>query len=410
MENEIIRNLNYINENESKELIDLFNNSCDVKSYFYHGYKLIMDKWINEYNMFKIPSGIVTISINGENTYLPFGENKYDKDTIFDIASMSKLYTEFILFGILDDYNLSLNNKISDLVDFYDDIKDLTIMDLISFNNTYYTKIDIRNCKNKKDAINALRTTYIDEGKKGYYLYTDLPIMILTDILETYTKFDYKELFNKYIIKKYDLNNTFLDIDNSNYVTLNKNLTNDPKANIMGGYYGHCGVKTNSEDYIKFLNNALNSKYSYLLTSKSKTLDSDGNLCIKKGLVGNSNLSVNSDDSLASRFLPSDGFAVQGSVRCHAETCNFKIFDNEYRVSTSIFIDLYTQYDNILEYEKITGKKITKEYYVDDVGKLVMCDIRNILSYKGTFREIINLIGKCRVIELNKKIHQVKSL
>lgn len=406
MEIEVLNNLEYLNEKEKEELLELLNGEAKTSTIFYNNLSFIMQKWHEEFDGFDIPSGIVTISINGNNLYLPFGEKKYDENTIFDIASMSKLYTEFILFGVIDDYGISFENKISDLVDFYDSINYLTLMDLISFNNTYLTKIDIRNCTNKEDAIKALRTTYIDESKKGYYLYTDLPIMILTDVLETYTKMSYKELFKKYIIDKYDLNNTFLDINSDNYVTLNKNLTNDPKANIMGGYYGHCGVKTTCADFMKFLNNALNNKNSHLLIEKSDTLNSDGSRCIKKGKIGNSNLSVENDDSLASKYLPSDGFAIQGSVRCHGETCNFKIGDKEYRVSSSIFLDLYTQYDNILRYESKIGKKITKHYNVDNYGPLIMCDIRNLLSYKTTFKDITNLIGICRVVELNKELKE----
>ena len=124
----------------------------------------------------------------------------------------------------------------------------------------------------------------------------------------------------------------------------------------------------------------------------------------KKGLIGNSNLSVSDDDSLASKYLPSDGFAIQGSVRCHAETCNFIVDGETHRISSSIVMDLYTQYENIKKYEELTGKKITKEYDVDNAGKLVMCDIRSLLSYKKTFKDITNLIGICRTIELDKQL------
>ena len=67
-------------------------------------------------------------------------------------------------------------------------------------------------------------------------------------------------------------------------------------------------------------------------------------------------------------------------------------------------MDLYTQYENIKKYEELTGKKITKEYDVDNAGKLVMCDIRSLLSYKKTFKDITNLIGICRTIELDKQL------
>lgn len=405
MRKEVLENLENISKKDSKELLELMENNIDVKEYLLNGYNDIMTEWQKEYPMFDIPSGVISISINGETLYVNVGKKHYDENTIFDIASMTKLYTEFILFGILHDYDLTLETKIKDLVDFYDDIKDLTLMDLLNFNNTYKTRIDSRECTNKEDALNALRTVYIEPDKKGKYLYTDLPIIILTDIMETYTGLSYKELFQKYIIIKYKLNDTYLDINTTErYVTLNKNMTNDPKANIFGGYYGHGGVKTTSKDFIKFLSSAFDSEYSDLFTTTSTALDNETNKPIlKKSVIGNLNLSRSDDDSLASRYLPKKGFAIQGSVRCHGETAIFTIDHKQYTVTISIFQDLYTQLDNILKYENETGKTITKEYTIDGHNNLIMTDIRNVLPYKGgAFKKITNLVGVCRAVALHQ--------
>lgn len=405
MRKEVLENLENISKKDSKELLELMENNIDVKEYLLNGYNDIMTEWQKEYPMFDIPSGVISISINGETLYVNIGKKHYDENTIFDIASMTKLYTEFILFGILHDYDLTLETKIKDLVDFYDDIKDLTLMDLLNFNNTYKTRIDSRECTNKEDALNALRTVYIEPDKKGKYLYTDLPIIILTDIMETYTGLSYKELFQKYIIIKYKLNDTYLDINTTErYVTLNKNMTNDPKANIFGGYYGHGGVKTTSKDFIKFLSSAFDSEYSDLFTTTSTALDNETNKPIlKKSVIGNLNLSRSDDDSLASRYLPKKGFAIQGSVRCHGETAIFTIDHKQYTVTISIFQDLYTQLDNILKYENETGKTITKEYTIDGHNNLIMTDIRNVLPYKGgAFKKITNLVGVCRAVALHQ--------
>ena len=170
MRNEVLENLENINEEDSKLLFELMESNIDVKQYLLDGYKKIMEQWKEEFPLFDIPSGVISICINGETTYTNVGEKHYDENTIFDIASMTKLYTEFILFGILHDYNLTLEKKIGDLVELYDDIKDLTLMDLISFNNTYKTRIDSRDCTNKEDAIKAIRTAYILPEKQGKYL------------------------------------------------------------------------------------------------------------------------------------------------------------------------------------------------------------------------------------------------
>lgn len=409
MREEVLENLKNISKSDSKELEELLQSDIDIKEYIISEYNKLMEEWKQTYQMFDIPSGMISICINGETKYYNIGKNHYDENTIFDIASMTKLYTEFVLFDFLEEYNLTLNSKIGEISSNYENLKDMTLMDILNFKNTYKTTIDMRECTNKEEALKALRTIYVVPEKEGYYLYTDLPIMVLTDIMETYSGKSYKELFNKYIIQKYNLTDTYLDINTTErYVTLNKNLVNDPKANIMGGYYGHGGVKATSRDFIKFLNSALDSKHIDLFITPSEALDPETNKKIsKKALIGNLNLSTKKDDSLASRYLPSEGFAIQGSVRCHGETARFIVDNKEYVITTSIFLDLYTQLDNILKYENETNKTITKEYEVDEYGKLIMCDVRSLLSYKGTYKELTNLVGKCRTIELYRYIKEI---
>lgn len=402
MIDEILKQLKFITKKEKDELKNLVGNNTE--DYFYNAFDKLMNEWNKEYPLFDIPSGMVSIKVNDNTLYLPYGNNKYTKDTIFDIASMTKLYTEMILFDVIDDYDIKLDNKISDLVDFYKDIDYLTIRDLISFNNDYRTKIDIRECTNKKEALNALRTAYIVPEGIGLYKYTDLPIMILTDILETYTGIEYKDLFNKYIIDKYNLKHTYLDINDDNFISINKNMTNDPKANIMGGYYGHCGVKATSEDFIKFLSQVLDSKHKDLFLTTSLTKNPDGTIRTNKALLGNVNLPTKGIETLASAYLPKEGFAIQGSVRCHGETCNFYIDGKEYRITISIFMDLYLQYDNMKKYEKETDSIYTKEYEVEGKGLLKMCDVRNVMKYTTHYKSFINMVGVCKILELYKYI------
>ena len=286
MREEVLENLKNITKNDLKELEELLKSDINIEEYLITEYNKLMEEWKEKYPMFDIPSGMISICVNGETKYYNIGENKYDENTIFDIASMTKLYTEFILLDFLEEYNLSLDTKIGEISNDYEQIKEMTIMDILNFKNTYKTTIDMRECKNKEDAIKALRTSYTVKEKEGYYLYTDIPIMILTDIMETYSKKSFKELFNKYIVNKYNLTDTYLEIDTTErYVTLNKNMVNDPKANIMGGYYGHGGVKTTSKDFIKFLNTALYSEYIDLFITPSIALDSETNeKIIKKHL------------------------------------------------------------------------------------------------------------------------------
>ena len=397
----IQKNLKYISLEDCNELVDLL--SENVQEYIVDNYNLLMHTWSKNYPMLDICSGVITIGINGKCISYTVGNKAYDEQTVFDIASMTKLYTEFMLFDFLEEYHLSLDTKIGDITTEYVAIKDKTILDLLEFKSTYRTKIDIRNCTNKLEAIEALRTSYIVPEKEGFYLYTDLPIMILTDIMEMYSNKSFKELFEKYIIDKYDLKETYLEFDDKRYVTVNKGLVNDPKANIMGGYYGHAGIKTTSKDFNTFLFHAMNSQYVDLFVTPSRVIDDvTDKPIVMKGIIGNSNISNKELDGMASKYLPPLGFAVQGSVRCHGEVCKFVVEDKAYTVTSSIFLDLYTQVENIKQYEKETGKVISKEYVVDGYGTLIMCDVRSLISYGEVYKALTDVVGKARVIELAK--------
>ena len=105
MEQEIIKELQ---DGCDKNIYDVFDIKEDADEYIKKEYIKIMNRWKEKYGMFDIPSGMISISINGEEHYINIGNKKYDSNTIFDIASMTKFYTEFVLFGVLDDYNWNL--------------------------------------------------------------------------------------------------------------------------------------------------------------------------------------------------------------------------------------------------------------------------------------------------------------
>ena len=437
-----ISNQLYLNEkelNEIKELLLLYETkNINIAEYITTEYNKLLNEWKENYPMFDIPNGILSISINKKIKNIKVGNKALNDNTLFDIASITKLYTEVILLKIIDrkDYNITLDTKISDITLLYPNLdKTLTILDLILFNNTYKTKEDLRECQNKEEALKRLREVYIVPELKGYYLYTDIPIMILTDILENYTKLSYKELFDKYIIKELNLKDTFLilnDEDKKRYIGYEKSSVNDPKANIMGGYYGHAGVKTTSNDLIKFMDSVFDTFKNdvdiyKIITSKTNTKEknyyNDGTkiesedkqlnninkhiTTIGRALIGNFNITSDIDilkdyipTKLASSSLSKIGFAVQGSTRVHAETSIINLSNKQYKTSISILLDISNQYKNAKKYEEITGNIITKEGKTDYIEKYYMTDIRAIFPYNGIYKEIVNLVSRCRLLEI----------
>ena len=92
------------------------------------------------------------------------------------------------------------------------------------------------------------------------------------------------------------------------------------------------------------------------------------------------------------------GFAVQGSTRVHAETSIIYMNNKEYKTSTSILLDIVNEYSEAKEYEKITGKIITKEGKNDYTNKHYTLDPRTLLPYNGIYKELVNLIARGRIL------------
>lgn len=249
----------YVTYERFKQIVYAIYHNYSTEEFVRQEYDEIMSRWHKDYSMFDIPNGVLSISVDRNTTHIPVGPNPKD-DEIYDIASMTKLYTEVLFFRIVKEgkYNISFDTKIRDITDNYPNLdKDLSLDDLLTFENAFRTYGMINQKKNKEEGLKSLRTSRVLPHLKGQYLYTDIPIMILTDILETVTHKDYKELSNEYIINPLQLRNTYLGNlgdDRYRYTGLNTDGVNDPKANVMGGYYGYAGIKTTCDDFILFLN------------------------------------------------------------------------------------------------------------------------------------------------------------
>lgn len=439
------------------------NEVLTIVNYIKNEYDKIMKEWHEKNPQFDMPNGAISLSVNGEVKHIKVGDNSnIDENSLYDIASMTKLYTEVILFRIAKEnkYGITLDTKLKDIplangakvADLYPKLDiNMTIRELISFNNAYFTDIDIRNLSNRKEALQALRTVHTDKSKKGNYLYTDLPIMILTDLIEQVTGKGYQELLESYITKPLKLNNTFMELsleDQERYTGLNKNGVNDPKSNIINGG-GHAGIITDANDLIKFLSSIFepgfifdgnmdpmlfdmlgltkttNEKYAINGEKIDKIIAKLHRLGVSEetvnktiseikrqretgvSAIGNLNVAAegfkNNDytyDGLASGTIPYKGFMVQGSTRVQGDTADFVIDGEIYRTASSILIDIHNQYENIKAVDH--ENKATKEYYVEGKGMMKMADARksNLGYFGGYYDKLSNMLSIARIMEI----------
>lgn len=256
---------------DSTKIEEAIESGLSVEDYIRNKFTGIMQEWQKENPLLPMPNFMISMQV-GDTIYdiaLNGSTSNLSDSSLFDIASMTKLYTEVLLFRIINsnrEYIGLLDKKLSEFPDFFEkytgNITDLKVRDLIEFNATLTTQDDLRpNAPNFKQDINTikvLRATNENKDMHGYYLYSDIGIMILTDFLEHITSKSYEELIKEYILEPLGLDNTFITLPDSEkvrYVASDVNResggVNDPKRNALAS--GHAGIKTTSHDYVNFL-------------------------------------------------------------------------------------------------------------------------------------------------------------
>ena len=143
--------------------------------------------------------------------------------------------------------------------------------------------------------------------------------MIIKEVMESVTGLGFAELLDKYIIKPYHLTGTYLIVPKEKYhlITGTPNFMighiNDMGANAMGGYSGHAGIFSTSDDLLEFLIDIHKSDIA-------KDAYTKGKLNSAIGRMGNVYVShpLGLEKSFVDTLEPSDSIAIQGSTRVNA--------------------------------------------------------------------------------------------
>lgn len=179
--------------------------------------------------------------------------------TLFDVASITKMYSLLLIFKLAEFNIISLNDKISDLDSDFSNLGDFTINDLIRMCGELYTNGAIKNATTKEEAYEILKTVCLKSNDRSRNQYTDLGMIVLSKVIEKKVSeylgqtLTYDQIMNKYILEPFGLSNTQFNPSSSN-VAGNANdmsLVHDPKSRILGGAVGSAGIFTNADDLAK---------------------------------------------------------------------------------------------------------------------------------------------------------------
>lgn len=291
----------------------------------------LVDKIINDNikiledvrNNYPIPGYTVGVRVSNINVKLFGGnidafERKMPDNALFDLASITKFYTQIVAYNLIKEGYFSLEDRVSDLDSRFKNVQDLTIKDVLTFTTEFKTNGRISDKLTVNEALSCLYG--MEVVAKGAYNYNDLGMILMKEFMENVSGKKYSELVDKYIINKLGLLDTHLVVPKNKIelVTGSANLkvgkVNDPNALALGGYSGHAGIIASSDDLIKLGSGVVAG--GVIPKDMLKDAYTPG-IKDNRGIMGNTYTSHEKgvDASYVDRLEPIDNFAVQGSTR-----------------------------------------------------------------------------------------------
>ncbi len=272
---------------------------------------------------YPIPGYTIGVHVGNINVKLFGGDidsmkREMPDHTLFDIASMTKFYTEVIAYNLIKEGAFRYEDKVKDLDPRFENVENLTMKDVLSFAVSFQTDGRIEEKQKIDEALASLYTMKVTQI--GDYNYNDMGMMLVKEVMESVTNKTYEELVDEYITSKLGLTDTYLVIPKKKVELLTGSANaklgkvNDPKANAVGGYSGHAGIVASSDDLIKLGQGVLDGT---ILDEKGLKDASTPGIKSNRGIMGNTYTShpQGIDMSYVDKLSAKTNFAIQGSTR-----------------------------------------------------------------------------------------------
>ena len=204
-----------------------------------------------------------------------------EQDTIFDLASTSKLFTAIAVLKLNECDLIDVFDPVSKYVPEFKNLGDVTIYDLLKFRVMIVTDKRVDSAKSPEEAEQILFTVHKKEDQNFTNAYTDMGAMVLRYVVERTTKIPFDKFVETIIFRQIGMNDTHLRVPdykidrvaNENYSSIIKSdgtditkydnvpgTPHDAKAIAIGELDGiapgHAGFFSTKDDMIK-LGNAL---------------------------------------------------------------------------------------------------------------------------------------------------------
>lgn len=233
-----------------------------------------------------VPSLSIGIIKNGEVTFLKgFGhisridKTNVDENSIFQIASQSKMFTGIIVNNLIQEGKLNLNESITKY--FTNDIseknkkllKKIKLVDILN-HTSGISRNGLSVYRNRKEGeawrggysrqelIEDINNIELDSEPGIQFQYSNAGYAIVGLICENVSGLEYEALLKKYVTDKYGLKNTVVNLDNQQQqmvVTPYKKSerNEETQASIMGMATPASAIYSNATDLTKLLSEQL---------------------------------------------------------------------------------------------------------------------------------------------------------
>lgn len=227
---------------------------------------------------------VIDIFKDGKEEEYVFGDKMVNpkkirttSDTLYDIASITKVFTSVLVYMAYEEGKLDLNSTIYEIDNNFINLKNIKVVDLLSHNQNIWTQGYLGSVNSKKEFYNVLYTAYV---KESIPTYLDVHYIILSVLLERIYGISFKQICTSKIFNKLGLVSATFDPNkelcaSNNYECRNGSIIDyiepgmihDTKGRVAkkyGIYLGNASIFITGKDLLKFLK----SFFDYSLLKK----------------------------------------------------------------------------------------------------------------------------------------------
>ena len=194
-------------------------------------------------------------------TWFGKGSPVVTEDTVYDLASISKLYTAAVILRLHQQKKLDVDDRCSVYLNVFDD-SNVTIHDLLTHKADFKTRFGAIRAQYGVDIGDAIFAIQPPMDTSPNRLYQNATYTYLGRIIESVTNRSLADNFEEFF-RSFGLNETYLGLVGQNRFTspptemladgtIVQAVTHDETARLLGGLAGHAGVFASNRDLLRF--------------------------------------------------------------------------------------------------------------------------------------------------------------